>query len=97
MDYDNELSVEHLTDLMRKRDMENWSSYCIQKICELAGLFDEYLDTEYGSFAEKKVAIRASMILGFPICDMDCDKCVYSIMEFPNSFDDGYIVGCGCE
>jgi hypothetical protein len=59
--------IERLAAEMRSARKSNWHYNDIQDLCELAGLYEEWLNAS-NRVQEENLAIRAAKILGVEIC-----------------------------
>ncbi|MDF2615403.1 MAG: hypothetical protein K0Q47_58 [Sedimentibacter sp.] len=71
-----EIYAERLADGMRSAGQENWSKNDIQDLCELAGMWDEWLKAETTE-QEQELAIKAAKKLNVKIRHyvLICNKC----------------------
>jgi len=61
-----EYNFKQLVGRMRSAGQHNWGHNDMQEICEMAGMYDEWLEST-SRFENEKLALRAAVILGVEI------------------------------
>lgn len=58
--------IENLSANMRSAGQDNWLQYDMLDLCEMAGLYDDWLNTS-NRLEEEKLTLKAASILGVEI------------------------------